>query len=845
MVDFTVTTLADTVDAGDGVLSLHEALALANGNGSAETDTITFAAGLANGTLVLTSGQQLEITTDDITIDGDVNGDDVADITISGDADGSGTPTALDTRVFNVSGSIATLDALVITGGNAVLGDGGGVFVAGGASLTIANSDVSGNAAGNFGGGMYVNNSTVTLTNSSVTGNSAATYGGGIFNINGGTVTLTSTAVTGNGAVDSGGGIWNAGTVVLTDADLSGNSANDSGGGIVNYGTTLTNSTVSGNNPALVGIQGGGIANIGVTSTLTLTDTVVSENFANAGGGIFNTGTLTLTGASLLGNDAGGAGGGIQNSGTANLANTVLSENSAVLGGGILNTGVLTLTDTTVSDNDAGEGGGLNNATLASATLTNVTLSGNSAGTFGGGIYTSDSMTVTNGTLSGNSAVQSGGGIYSVGAVTLTNTIVAGNGAPVGSDLSLAGTTTFDGVNLFSQAGVGDAEDISNVPVADIFAALVTIDPDGILGNGDEFQAGVLAGNGGPVQTIALRAALTNPALDAGDDSLDAATDARGLAKVDVPGLANNGANISDIGAFELQASAFEAPSLVVTTAADVVDLFDNLTSLREALALANSDPTTDDTITFAPALSGDTLFLTTGQQLEITTDGITVDGDIDGDGSADITIHGNDAVRLFAINGGATAIAATLNGLNVEGGYADFGGAISVGTDDHLTLTNSTVDGNNASQYGGGIGADIRSVVEVIGSTISGNAAGIRGGGIFAGTDASISLVNATLSGNRSVAGGGAIYGAADNAITLFNATVTGNRAGGSGGGISLLEAAGQAVLTLTNSIVAGNDATGAADDLLGIGGADITFTGGNIVGSAPVAFNVTGTYT
>ena len=132
--------------------------------------------------------------------------------------------------------------------------------------------------------------------------------------------------------------------------------------------------------------------------------------------------------------------------------------------------------------------------------------------------------------------------------------------------------------------------------------------------------------------------------------------------------------------------------------------------------------------------------------------------------------------------------------------------------------------------------------MVEMIGSTISGNAAGIRGGAIFARTDASISLVNATLSGNRAVAGGGAIYGAADNAVTLLNATVTGNRADGSGGGISLLEAAGQAVLTLTNSIVAGNDAAGAADDLLGIGGADLNFTGGNIVGSAPVAFNVTG---
>jgi predicted outer membrane repeat protein len=862
MADFIVTTLDDTVNPGDGVLSLREALALANGNGSAESDTIRFAAGLSGGTVVLTSGQQLSITTDDITIDGDVNGDDVADITISGDADGSGTATALDTRVFNVSGSIATLDALVITGGNAVLGDGGGVFVAGGANLTIANSDVSGNTAGNFGGGMYVNNSTVALINSNVADNSAALYGGGIFNINGGTVSLASTAVTGNSAVDSGGGIWNAGTVSLTYADLSGNSANDSGGGIVNYGTaTLTNTTVSGNNPALVGVRGGGIANFG---TVTSTDTVVSENFANTGGGIFNSGTLTLTGATLLDNDAGG-GGGIQNGGTAILTNTVLSENGALNGGGILNTGMLTLTDSTVSDNNAEEGGGVTNASLASATLTNVTLSsnsagslggglsnlgsatltnvtlwGNSAGSFGGGVYTAGSVTVTNSTLSGNSAVQAGGGIYNDGSLTLTNTIVAGNGAPIGSDLRVTGTTAFTGVNLFSQAGVGDAEDISNVPVADVFAALVTLDPDGIPGNGDEFQAGALAGNGGPVETIALGAALTNPALDAGDDGLDAAADARGLARVDVPGLVNNGANISDIGAFELQASAFEAPSLVVTTAADVVDVFDNLTSLREALALANSDPTTDDTITFAPTLLDETLFLTSGE-LEITTDGITVDGDIDGDGDADIIISGNNASRvLFITDGAATTISAVLNSLVIQDAYAtgQAGGGIFVGGFDALTLTNSTVSGNSAG-VGAGISGGISSEITLVNSTVSGNSAG-RGGGIY--SEGTITLINATVFGNHADYGAG-IYGRNDAVITLTNSTVSGNGADLAGGGIY---SGISGVTTLANSIVAGNEALGLPDDLSTNGAStqsELVFTGGNIIGSSPRGFaTVTG---
>lgn len=59
---------------------------------------------------------------------------------------------------------------------------------------------------------------------------------------------------------------------------------------------------------------------------------------------------------------------------------------------------------------------------------------------------------------------------------------------------------------------------------------------------------------------------------------------------------------------------------LVVTTNADVVDANDGVTSLREAIAAAQ----TGDMIRFAPSLKGKTITLTRGQ-LEITQ-GITVD---------------------------------------------------------------------------------------------------------------------------------------------------------------------------------------------------------------------------
>jgi hypothetical protein len=71
--------------------------------------------------------------------------------------------------------------------------------------------------------------------------------------------------------------------------------------------------------------------------------------------------------------------------------------------------------------------------------------------------------------------------------------------------------------------------------------------------------------------------------------------------------------------------------------------------SLRAALSLANDG----DTITFAQNLAGGTLILTSGE-LDITKT-LTINGDLDGNGSPDITISGNNASRVFDEDGGAT----------------------------------------------------------------------------------------------------------------------------------------------------------------------------------------------
>ena len=127
------------------------------------------------------------------------------------------------------------------------------------------------------------------------------------------------------------------------------------GGGIYNTGAlTVSQCTLSGNNA----IYGGGIYNLG---TLTVSQSTLSGNLASFfGGGITNAGTLTVSQSTLSGNSA-GIGGGIANSGTVTVSHSTLSGNSAVLGGGINNLGTLTISQSTLSGNSADLGGGINN----------------------------------------------------------------------------------------------------------------------------------------------------------------------------------------------------------------------------------------------------------------------------------------------------------------------------------------------------------------------------------------------------------------------------------------------------------------------------------------------------
>ncbi len=257
-------------------------------------------------------------------------------------------------------------------------------------------------------------------------------------------------------------------------------------------------------------VEGGGIYNSG---TLSIIDSTISGNVAfeqNArtfpchafGGGIYNTGTLTISKSTIISNNA-----------TARC----LYKCSAA-GGGILNEGRVTVNNSTISGN---------NAVAISKYL--------SASSFGGGISnsTSTTLTVNNSTISGNGALSDGGGIgggvYNDGNAALQNSIVANST----SGGNCSGTMTSNGYNLSSDntCNFNNSGDLNNT------------NP----------KLGQLGNYGGPTQTIPLLSG--SPAIDSGNPK--GCTDGNGhLLKTDQRGRPRPDKEDSggcDMGAYERQ----------------------------------------------------------------------------------------------------------------------------------------------------------------------------------------------------------------------------------------------------------------------------------------------------
>jgi len=265
---YTVNTLIDSSGASN--CSLRDAINAANGSptsGStcttpgAGTDTINFG---VNGSISL--GSTLPPITDpNLTITGPTTS---PGITI----DGVGKYQVMD--VFSGATHIANL---TIANGNAsgASGDGGGIEVNKGSTLTVTNSTLSDNSAtAGFGGGIE-NAGTLTVTNSTFSGNSGiAVFGGGIFNL--GTLTVTNSTFSGNSAIGGlGGGIFNNGTATLKGTILAASTGDNCVGTIIDGGYNIADDKSCGFSKTGMADNGDGV------------DPMLAGGLANNGGPTF------------------------------------------------------------------------------------------------------------------------------------------------------------------------------------------------------------------------------------------------------------------------------------------------------------------------------------------------------------------------------------------------------------------------------------------------------------------------------------------------------------------------------------------------------------------------------
>lgn len=116
----------------------------------------------------------------------------------------------------------------------------------------------------------------------------------------------------------------------------------------------------------------------------------------------------------------------------------------------------------------------------------------------------------------------------------------------------------------------------------------------------------------------------------------------------------------------------------------------------------------------------------------------LAINGDIDGDNKADITIDAAGAPRGLVLSAGTSTLdALAITGANGTGVFISSGAAAAI--------VNTTIHGNSGAFAGGGI---LNSgTVMIANSTLSGNSATNYGGGLE--NYGTATLVNTTVSGN------------------------------------------------------------------------------------------------
>ncbi|MBX7211278.1 MAG: choice-of-anchor D domain-containing protein [Verrucomicrobiaceae bacterium] len=510
---------------------------------------------------------------------------------------------------------------------------------------------------------------------------------------------------------------------------------------------------------------------------------------------------------------------------TADVVGCTFVQNSA--------TGIFSDGSAVSSYGGAGNGGG-----SATTRISNCTFDRNASSAANGAVYGSNlsgtsNTTITNCTFSGNTTGVAGGRDVAVSGssstISVGNCILASGGTAWASDSG--GTLTSLGNNLTAGPtgpNNGTTDRINTDPL------LLPLANNGGTTPTLAFSPGSLARDGGSA------ALLPADTFDLDGDSNT--TEPLPLDQRGFPFLRQVGGSV-DIGALE-----YVPTNTLVDITADGIDgdFTPGHLSLREAVFLANLDPG-DNTITFAPALLGQTVTLTQPND-PIVVQPVSSAGKLvisNPAGPTQLSVSGTDVTRHFNVSTGADV---TITGLTLThgnaGSLASGGSIASQGTlriqqcvlshntagiaaaggaltsEGALTLEDSTVSDNVSGGYGGGL--SVAGTTVITRCTIRNNTGGTLGlslgqgsggGGISNSGPSTLTVTDSTISGNTALVGGGGgggLHNGVGNPTTILtNVTISGNvvansaSVGGEGGGGILMDFGS---ITATNCTITGN---------------------------------------
>jgi hypothetical protein len=274
---------------------------------------------------------------------------------------------------------------------------------------------------------------TVSISNIELTLGNTSGNGGAINNK--GKLTVTNCNFKNNTATNKGGAITNTGLLTVKSSNFSGNwaqygSAINNNGGTSNHPITISNSNFTTNS----GVYGAAIYNTGI---MTVMATHLNNNLAHElGGGIENTGTLTVSDTSFISNSIyhyNGNGGAIENTGYLSVKDTNFTGNNAA-GGVVDNSGILNVNTCNFKNNNVIWFGGA----IANTNTLNVYYSNfiNNTASSGGAInnyYSTSTLKIIDSTLKDNVAYDNGGAISNSGLAKINYNKLIGNTATTGS----------------------------------------------------------------------------------------------------------------------------------------------------------------------------------------------------------------------------------------------------------------------------------------------------------------------------------------------------------------------------------------------------------------------------